>query len=41
MVPNGLEDNNEVLINMALAEVSDKENIASQTRIIERLKETI
>ena len=41
MVPHGLEDTNESLINMALVAVSDKETIASQTRIIERLTETI
>ena len=41
MVPHVLEDTNEALINMALAEVFDKETIASQTRIIERLTETI
>ena len=34
MVPHGLEDTNEALINMVLALVSDKETIASQTRII-------
>ena len=41
MVPHGLEDTNEALINMAPEAVSDKEKIASQTRIIERLTETI
>ena len=41
MVPHGLEDKNEVLINMASAAVSDKETIASQTRIVDRLTETI
>ena len=41
IVPHRLEDTNEVLINMASAEVSDKETIASQTRIIERLTKTI
>ena len=41
MVPRGLEDTNEALINMASAAVSDKETIASHTRIVERLTETI
>ena len=41
MIPHGLEDKNEALINMALVEVPDKETIASQTRFIERLTETI
>ena len=41
MVPHGLEDTNEALIEMLSAEVSDKETIANQTRIIERLTETI
>ena len=36
-----LEDTHEVIINMALAAASDTETIASQTRIIERLTETI
>ena len=36
-----LEDTHEVIINMALAAASDTETIASQTRIIERLIETI
>ena len=41
MVPHGLEDTNEALIKMLSAAVSDKETIANQTRIIERLTETI
>ena len=41
MVSHGLEDKNEALINMASASVSDKETIASQTRIIESLTETV
>ena len=41
MVPHESEDTNEAIINVALAVVSDKETIASQTRIIERLTETI
>ena len=41
MVPHGLEDKNEAIFNMSSSEVSDKEKIASQTRIIERLTETI
>ena len=41
MMPHGLEDKNEALINMASSAVLDKETIASQTRIIERLTETI
>ena len=41
MVPHGLEDTNEALITTTSAAVSDKETIASQTRKIERLTETI
>ena len=41
MMPHGLEEKNEALINMASAAVSDKETIASQTRIIESLTKTI
>ena len=41
MVPHGLEDTHEAVINMASALVSDRETIASQTRIIEKLTETI
>ena len=41
MVPHGLEDTNKALINVALEAVPDKETIASQTRIIERLRNTI
>ena len=40
-MPHGLEDTKEALFNMALAAVLDKETIASQTRIIESLTETI
>ena len=41
MVTHGLEDKNGALIIMSLTEVSVKETISSQTRIIERLTETI
>ena len=41
MVTHGLEDKNEALTIIALVSASDKETIASQTRIIERLTETI
>ena len=41
MVPHGLEDTNEALINMASEAVSDKKPIANQTHIIDRLTETI
>ena len=41
MVPYMLEDTSDALINMALAAVPYKETVASQTRIIESLTETI
>ena len=34
MIPHGLYDTNEALINMAMAAVSDKETLSSKTRII-------
>ena len=41
MVPHGLEDTNEALINMELTAVSDKETIEIHTMMVERLTETI
>ena len=41
MVPHGLDDTNEAIINMSSAALLDKETIASQKGIIERLTEII